>query len=223
MAQIINLSGNIYRTKTFVDLELGRGAILQNAVFENCLFDNCKIRDGAGTHSILRNMEFKDCKYKGGDFYHASLEDVQIENLSTGGLKQAVDCFFKHVTLKGKFDRLFIRCTEHPTPDPVKYYADVDWALDIRDALFKEIDLGGIPCKLIIRNAETQIVITRNAAETNNGWRNLPCDTWVTAIEYITDDYPIADEIILIPEAYNKNYALQIESVRMLHELGLAQ
>jgi hypothetical protein len=133
---------------------------------------------------VLRNIEARRCELRGGNFgcalTAAVVEEVVLDDLMTDGLVQTWATVFNHVTLKGKIDRLmfspFFSAEESPYFAPGKppskfrqaldkansdYYATVDWAIDIRDAEFKDFDCRGVPSRLVRRDPETQIMVTR--------------------------------------------------------------
>ena len=45
-----------------------------------------------------------------------------------------------------------------------RFYTDVEWALDISAARFKDFDVRGVPGRLIRRDPESQVLITRERA-----------------------------------------------------------
>jgi hypothetical protein len=95
-----------------------------------------------------------------------------------------VGALFKHVTLRGKIGRLMVTPLIGPrhlnTPEQAAfdeqreayYYQNVDWALDISEAEAVELELAGIPARLVRRDPETQAVVTRQAALSGE-WRDL--------------------------------------------------
>ncbi len=57
-----------------------------------------------------------------------------------------------------------------------EYYRSVDWAIDISEASCLEADLRGMPGHLVRRDPETQVLVTREKAQSNE-WRELPLKT----------------------------------------------
>lgn len=211
-----------YTKEVFCNLELPKGAVFEDASFERCVFDGCQVRGGGGPSGILRNVEARKCSIKGAPIYFATFEDVLVEDLASGSMLNVVDCLFKHLTLRGAFDKLFFRQTATPPVSPVEYYANVDWALDIRNAEFKEVVLRGVPSALVRRNRELQIVVKRADALRTSDWKGIPSAAWKIAIADICKDKPKNTEVILISEVRGKDREAQSASVRMLHEMKLA-
>jgi len=212
-----------YKNQTFKDRYLARGKVFANASFERCVFDGCAVFGPGTGPGIVRNVTAKKCTYKGTKPFHTILEDVTIEDLTTGSATLAVsDCLFKHVTLKGKLDTLFIRGSD-PLVDPKKYYAEVDWALDIREAELRDLDLRDVPPDLIRRDRDTQIVVWRKDAMTTDRWQELPYRAWRGALKRLTGERIFREYVVLVPAKRSKDYENQLASVRMLQKLGLAK
>jgi len=55
----------------------------------------------------------------------------------------------------------------------VEKYKEVDWALDIRDAVFSSAEFFGVPGELIRRDENTQVLLRREAFSRVD-WRTCP-------------------------------------------------
>lgn len=66
------------------------------------------------------------------------------------------------------------------------YYANVDWALDISQAVFaSEPDLRGVPGSLVRRDPETQVLVTRERV-LRGSWKDLELPgVWRIALEWV--------------------------------------
>ena len=90
---------------------------------------------------------------------------------------------FRHVTLKGRVGGMIVRGAYWPGDPGVKeafaqandeFYKTVDWALDISEANFTaDVELSVVPGHLIIRDPETQILVTQRRLLENNAWMAL--------------------------------------------------
>lgn len=172
--------------KTFSDLE-----------FRECKFVGCKISvTPAPKHrSKIRNVKFIHCEQLGCTLYSAIVEDVLIDGFKTNGLIQSWGAVFQHLVIRGKIGRIMISQwvpSLRNKPNAQKafdeanavYYQNVDWAMDIREAQFEEAELRGVPAKLMIRDPETQFVLTREKA-LEGKWKNVDLSGtyWATGIE----------------------------------------
>jgi hypothetical protein len=65
-----------------------------------------------------------------------------------------------------------------------RYYQNVDWALDIRDAQVKVLEINGVPSHLIRRDPETQVIVSRNKLYQPD-WREKldPSNYWFDYLE----------------------------------------
>jgi hypothetical protein len=162
----------------------------------------------------------------------AIVEDVLVDGLKTNGLLQTWAAVFKHVTLRGKIGRIMISplATVMATPDQqaafdaanAAYYANVDWALDISEASFVEIDIRHVPARLIRRDPETQFVVTRERA-LEGSWRQLDlADTyWPGWIElFLRLGYP--DQVFVAPRGH-RDYKKLLAGLVALRDAGVAE
>lgn len=166
----------VFSKKTFDRWdEFDSGATHQDLRFLDCSFQSCVIgldsKDLAKRVRIL-NAEFNKCSIAACSVRAAVVENTLVNGLKTSGLFQTWAAVFKHVTLKGKIDRVMFSPFFHPGYPESKFqqvvaqanaefYAGVDWALDIREAEFKDFDCRGVPSRLVRRDPETQIMVTR--------------------------------------------------------------
>jgi len=217
-------SRKYYEGETFRDLRLPKGRVFSDAELDRCAFEDCRTQSVEWPYGAVRNVVARKCKFFGyAD--RVALEDVTIEDLDTGAaLFMVTNCVFKHVVLKGKFGKWFLKDPYNDAAAKIarEYYAKVDWALDIRDAEFREIDLRGVPPELLVRNAEVQVAVYRADAMRIKGWEEIPHKAWRGAIARLAGERAFRDVKIFIPETRSANYADQLASVKMLHELGLA-
>jgi hypothetical protein len=95
----------------------------------------------------------------------AVLEDVIVDSLKTIGLLQVWGAALKHVTLRGRVGEIMFspQVDLGLAPEDVQsafrkanaaYYRSVDWAIDIREADPDDLELAGIPGRLVRRNPE---------------------------------------------------------------------
>ncbi len=165
----------------------------------------------------------------------AVFEDVVVDGLRTpGDLLITWGAVFKHITLKGNIGRIMLNSVISP-PGLAKpheqrafdeanaaYYATVDWALDIREARFEECDIRGIPARLIRRDPESQVVVTREKA-LQGKWREIDLsDTWWdVAIEFMLEDGE--PDVVLVAPKRHPQYRVLLEGLKKLRDAGVAE
>lgn len=214
-------------TKVFCDAEFFRCCFQSSALSIPIKFDP-KLR------STIRNVRLINCEQRGCSLACAVVQDVVIDGLKTNGLFQTWGAVFHHVSLRGKIERVMIsppvapgRATaeQQRTFDAAneEFYSSVDWALDISQAEFAECDLrGGIPARLIRRDPETQMVITR-ARALNGEWRKLDLSKtyWSVSIENLLKDGH-QDRVLVAPKR-SKEFKTLLGGLQLLREAGVAE
>jgi hypothetical protein len=205
----------IFEKKEFHYIDRNSGRTFSDIEFLDCYFVGCAISvtREPRLRSIMRHVKVINCEQRGCTLYSAVVEDVLINNVKTNGLFQVWGAVFKHVTIKGKAGRIMtsplIEISAHPSKQQKLfdianelYYRNVDWALDIRDAEFEEADLRGIPARLVLRDSETQFLITRERALNSNIEKvDLTGTHWKTAVElFLSSGYP--DEVFVAPKRH---------------------
>lgn len=216
--------------KTFSDLE-----------FRRCRFVSSDISMTAKPRrrSTVRNVRLLDCEEAGCAVSTAIIEDVLVDGLRTRGTLLIHGAVFKHVTLRGKIGRIMIsatagggipRAAEQRAFDEANavYYAGVDWALDIREGIFEDVDLRGVPGKLILRDPETQVLITR-AKAVEGQWRQLDLSKtyWPTLLDIFLQDTKYDSTVLAVPKRMSRTgswtYEDLLNGLRLLREHGVAE
>ncbi len=214
-------------------LDRDSGAVFEDCVFKRCRFENCgiSITENPARRSIARRIELVNCEYAGG-LSAAIVEDVLVDGLKTHGLLQTWAMVFKHVTLRGRIDRVMMsNDTASTAPSTMRafeeanarYYEQVDWALDISRAEFKECDIRGIPACLIRRDPETQVVVTREKA-LQGQWRGLDLagTYWQGWIDLFLKHQTDPDLVLVAPKRA-RDFQTQLRGLKLLREAGVAE
>lgn len=228
-----------YKGETFLQVrDRGDAVLLENMRFEDCVFSNCSLYMGKeiAKRSHVRNVEIKNCEDRGSHIGPAVLEDISINGLKIGDLLIIWGAVFKHVKLSGPIGAIKInrqahfmdRTDEMQKPFDVhrtQFYGSIDWALDISEARFREIDMHGIPARLIKRDPESQVVVKREKA-LMSGWREgLGPDNklWPLCIKmFLRDGYE--DTVLVAPlGASKKRRDLLLNGLQELRDVGVAE
>ena len=132
----------------------------------------------------------------------------------SGGPQKIVGSAFKRVALRGRIhgsvrfvpsiDWSLHRALEAAVDDPFvranqRYYDDVDWALDISAAEFTgiEMSLCDIPARLIRRDPQTQVVVTRESAARGDWRRSEGSSQWVAIERFLQAGF--GDTVLVAP------------------------
>ncbi len=222
--QLIRGFSDFNSGKTFSDLE-----------FRKCSFVSVDISTTLNVRrrSTIRNVKIFDCEQRGCTLGPAIVEDVSIHNIKTHTLFQTWGAVFKHTTISGNIGRLMVSPLIAPGLAKPKqqlqfdlanaqYYSTVDWALDIRDAQFIEVDIRNLPTRLILRDPETQFIITRQKALEGN-WRqvDLADEYWKIIINLFLD-FGYEDNLLIAPRL-NRRFRALLDDLLRLRDAGIVE
>lgn len=219
--------------RSFHDRNSGR--VFADLCFKYCRFVSCSVSTTLSPRkrSLVQNICFYGCEVRGCMINPAIVEDVLISSLKTHTLLQTWGAVFKHVKLEGNIGR--IMTSPFIAPGVTKphqqaafdkanaeYYQQVDWALDISEARFYECDIRGIPARLIRRDPQTQVVVTREKALVGD-WRKLDLSRtfWSGWIELFLQEDAL-DVVLVAPKRHPKFNDL-LDGLKMLRDAGVAE
>ena len=228
-----------YIGRTFNSLhDRGEALSLGPARLVECEFVNChlSLTKVFEKRSTVRGVHLQRCSVKGGSVGPAILEEVTVEDLASNDLLLVWGALFRHVKLSGRIGKLklnpFVDPVDRsvPTQGPLeafreRYYGSVDWALDISEARFVEFDFRGIPARLVRRDPESQVVVTRGRALAP-GWRDRVSSSnrlWPFVIRLFLQDGD--QDIVLVAPlgAPRRKRDELLAGLRELRALGVAE
>jgi len=232
----------IFENQTFFNFDdRDSGSCFQNTEFYNCFFDFClvSIAENIALRSTVRHIRLSGCRQSACSIGNAIVEDVVVDGLKNeGDILQTFGAVFKHVELLGRIDNLMI--TNDVLPDLFlseigrerqilqhreanrQYYATVDWALDISKGEFKDLDIRGVPGRLIRRDPETQILVTREKAMTGE-FRKLNYRDPLTpfSIQFMLD-HGWEDGVLIAPKR-DRSFRKLLADIKLLRKAGIAE
>lgn len=228
---------DVFENHTFSSVrKRGAGDVVGNAEFRHCTFDNCVVfpTEDIRIRTTVRNVVCKNCVSIGSSVHTGAFEEVIIDGLRTQSLLQTWCAVFRHVTLCGKVGEIMIstRRVRDPwtTTSEINafdnanrdYYKSVDWALDISKGEFRECDIRGVPAGLIRRDAETQIVVTREKA-LEGRWKDLDLSAtyWPTSISGMLESGE-PDTVLVAPKR-SRVFRQLLDGLNLLREAGVAE
>jgi hypothetical protein len=95
-------------------------------------------------------------------------------------------------------------------------YKEVDWAVDISEAVFSDADFYYVPGELIRRDENTQLL--RREAFGDIDWRGLPGSARIWASRFESTPF---DSIVGIAPKGSKNFGKVMADIEWLHRRGL--
>jgi hypothetical protein len=203
--------------------------------FRNCQFINCAVSMASApeTRTTLQGIRLVGCTQRACFLDAAIVEDSVVEGLRTHDLLQTWGTVFKHVVLRGRMGRIMFSqeistgtaplSTQRAFDDAnATYYSTVDWALDITDAEVEELDIRGVPARLIRRDPESQVIVTRERA-IRGRWREIDetQSYWPTAIRLFLDRGD--PELVLVAPKRDRRYRQLRDALIELRAIGVAE
>jgi hypothetical protein len=203
--------------------------------FQNIEFRRCSMQCHFGNRTkeprfrpVVRNVWLLNCTVYASFIGPIVLEDVLVENCNTFKFVFLYGAAFKHVVLRGRIGSMSLKSVQDRQRTDLwqaaneAYYADVDWALDLREAEVSELDLHGVPARLIRRDPASQVVITR-ARALAGGWQEIVGrGAWEVAIKWFLED-PAEQDLVLVAPKRHRRYREHLEILQRLREAGVAE
>jgi hypothetical protein len=104
-----------------------------------------------------------------------------------------------------------------------KFYAGVDWAVDLSQAEFEDFGFrtGGVPAHLVKRDPETQVIIHRDRVMAGD-WRTLDLDSLTEVYLNFFLEEGAQDQVLVVPKRIKRAKRL-VEDLRKLQAAGIAE
>jgi hypothetical protein len=152
-----------------------------------------------------------------------------VDGLTTGPELFLGSCAFRHLTLRGRIGAIMFQpppITMEPElkttfiDSIVRYYANVDWAVDISEAEFTaDVNFFFVPGDLVRRDVETQFLLRRKTlAGVDLG--PFPTRAQVAAERFESTPF---DSIVAIAPKRSKNFERIRADLEELRKAGLAE
>lgn len=235
----------IFRNDTFDGWKrYNSGETYKDLQFIGCTFQSCSASLTAEELSKrvrLIDAEFRACRIAACSVTAAIVEDVLVDGMKISGLFQTWAAVFKHVTLKGKIDRVMLSPFFSPEESPyfapgkppskfrqmlekanADYYAAVDWALDISQAEFKDFDCRGVPSRLVRRDPETQIMVRRERVMAAGDAAAAGGAYWHSWLKLFLQDNWYADAVLVAPKR-SPRFKELLPGLKELRRVGIAE
>lgn len=191
-----------------------------------CTLKSCRLVqvDDPGFGLVVRDVVLDRCRMEGCQAAGVYFEDVTVDTLRLADLHLLSGCVFKHVTLRGKIDPLMAKppsptwpSVSELTAGVIRKYKDVDWALDISEAIFSDADFYYVPGDLIRRDEDTQVLLRREGFR-DIDWRELPgyAGTWARRFGLTP-----FDSIVAIAPKASKKFSKYLADIEWLRANGL--
>ena len=215
----------------------------EDLVLRHCRFAMFQhpVQTSLDARPTLRRLTLERCHFTASELGPVILEDALIDTIwihrGMWGPQKLVGCAFNRVVIRGRInggvrfvpsmDWMVNRPLAPAVDDPFvranqSYYEGVDWALDIGSAEFTGIEMShcDIPARLIRRDRETQVVVTRESARRGD-WRAASegSSAWVGIERFLGSGF--GDTVLVAPKR-SKSLEVDLAAFRHLRDIGVA-
>ncbi|MEU3622782.1 hypothetical protein BS329_09740 [Amycolatopsis coloradensis] len=221
-------------TQTYVKEKFEYRKIIESAAtFTDLAFEQCAFVGGVimqehddPTYPLaLSNISLHKCKVGNVVLYGLRCDNVVVDTLSHGKPIEFEACVFDRVTFRGSLGavRFSPAIDEEPrksfAPGAAKLYEEIDWALDITEAEFSDIEIWDVPGHLVKRDPETQFLVRRATAAAAD-IDALPPYARVLVERAAEAPY---DTSVLAAPIRSKSFEEALDALRTLRDLGIAE
>lgn len=224
-----------FADRDFSNLHDPGGETYEGYEFDRCRFGWVTLSQGLtdpGRRSTIRNIRVTDCTAVDASIGPAIIDDVLVDGLVT--TSRPLICWapaLRHVTLRGVIGRVRIAAHYRGGADPRlqqafteandAFYRNVDWAIDITGMKSDDFELHGVPARLVRRDPETQVVVTRERVM-RGAWRELDLrgTYWAVALESFLRSGR-SDEVLIAPKRA-KDFGILKAGLDLLRRAGVA-
>jgi hypothetical protein len=198
--------------------------------FERCAFDGCSVAVRSNDHERLTvdRVSLVDCEVRGGGVRGVTLRNVLVHGLNVRSLPQILGCVLEHVVLRGRINQLMIRGDLPTVTDPESFesaaraaYREIDWALDISELDCPDLDIRGLPLRLVRLDPGVHAIVERAEADAGR-WRSINLEGTgfdVSLARMLRDE---ADEVLLVAPRRGAGSARASDALGELRAAGVA-
>ncbi len=193
-----------------------------------CTLKGCRLvqADDPEFGLVVRDVVVERCRMEGCQASGVYFEDVTVDTLRLPRPHLLSGCVFKHVTLRGEIGPMMAIPPNPMLPNEpeltagmVEKYQEIDWALDIREAIFSDADFFSVPGDLIRRDENTQVLLRREAFPERD-WRGLPGYAGIMASRFRSTPF---DSIVGIAPKGSEEFAKVMADIEWLYSHGFAE
>lgn len=191
--------------------------------FRSCTFEACTVavKQMATEHLRIRNVSMRACSVAGGGLRGVWLSDCHVDGARLSGTVTVLGCIFERVTVSGPMRRLFIRddysflsaASELEAEAKDAYRHRISMALDISRLSCQDLDIRGVPARLIRIDPDSHFVIARSALP-DVDWRQLDFSgTSYGASLALLENSDWEDVILTVPSGQKEQRAREVLAV----------
>ncbi|WKX09795.1 hypothetical protein [Streptomyces sp. NL15-2K] len=212
---------------------IGSGRVISDYELVRCEFNGCDLAqfDDPGLGLVARNVMAERVTAKRSFADGVRFEDVVVDGFATPSVMHLNGCMFRRVTLRGCIGPVMTTPPNYSLLDEMQaafaagieaFYSDadpdVDWALDISEAEFEEVDLYYVPGHLVRRNPETQFLLHRDRLS------RVDLGSLSTFAKIAVDRFEVTpfDSIVAVTPRRSSYFTEALAGYQELRDLGVA-
>jgi hypothetical protein len=221
-----------YRNRRFNQLRhVDEAAVFGGMKFENCEFSGCTLSQVVDpTYPI----KVEDVTISGGNFVNNNalgilFENVTVSDCSTSGRPMIMQgCAYKNVTLRGRLGSWIFNDMNHRVSLDLRqrfleserdFYREVDYILDISEAVFEAADMYYIPGDLVRRDPKTQFLV-RKSKLVDMDLSEIPKRTQRLLRRVEENPY---DSTVIVAARNEEDFGGALSDFQQLVDLGIAE
>lgn len=231
----------IVTQERFYYLSMQENLILENVHFKDCNFHHCNLSDCISSEreaSLMKNCIFEDCTINENcNVGNGILENIKFYNFKTTESLAFSGALFNKVSFYGKCGSFSLSSYTSQrggnagkilTEEQINnfnnaaniYYQDVEWALDISNAEFRNLEiLDNVPVDLVKVNCYSQVIVRKAHINMDK----LEQNPYILASHKQMIINSKRDCILVVATIDNKYEKQELESLKVLKGEGLAQ
>ncbi|MFH7595278.1 hypothetical protein WDV06_09265 [Streptomyces racemochromogenes] len=160
-----------FENEEFRDIRiLGSNRTYQSTRIAGCKFSACHLAqfDDPEFNLVIKDAAIENCGFDRCSIQGVMFDNVVIEGMRFKQLHRVYGCVFRNVRFLGKVGPVIVMGPhaslarrEKMADGIIRKYREIDWAVDISEAIFSDADFHYVPGHLIRRDPETQILLHR--------------------------------------------------------------
>lgn len=206
---------------------IGSGVVYSGLEMEGMGFERCDIIqvDDPGYGLLVKDSTFSNCFFEDCSAQGVVFQNVTLEDVSARTVEYVHGCVFDRVVLRGRIGPLMVSMPHLSLPRREDFvagmfssYQGVEWALDISEAVFSDVDFCGVPGDLVRCDENTQAVIRRDAVS-DDLLESAPvyAGIWMSRFE----NSPF-DSLVCVAPRGSRGFSECMRSIEWLHDHGVA-
>jgi hypothetical protein len=198
---------------------------------QRCEFDGIKITPDAygERHMVVEGVEISDSRVGAATVRGAYFKDCSVSNLRLNKKSVMHGCLFEHVTLAGKIREVGIyrEMVGVWDPKPFNEFADfvwaaqTEWALDISNLDCPDVDIRGIPSRLMHLDPEYQAVVSADAAR-SGAWNKIDLGETGFNLTIWLLEMGGWEDIVLAAPRTGRSRDAKLRAIDLLRKAGVA-